>query len=762
LSIDVNRLKELVSKEDTIKKLREVFRREETLRAVKGILSGALGVALAYIPFSIPCLLLAQVTAEIFPEEFVERVKRVLKAPKEEDLLKEIKGEIEKNGELRKILIDLLKEVLEEKKGLENLSSEDVNRMTNALSEAAKVFPELEKRILAVERELEDLRKTVEDHERRIRELERLKKVVPIRSADDLHEELRIPKRNIVLSSSLREKVNEVVELVTKAVENKEKLKVAVLGEAGIGKTTFLCLVVKSLLGRDLRVYTGWPEEKEGVYIVDDLPKQGKVLKEEVARWSGVVIATGRTSEWRADNSLKGWKEVIIEREDHESAAHDMLISMLNERNVKYSEDAVDLIIRRAPPLPFYFSELANMLSGKELTVDVAEKVPPEVYELVADEISYVADDELAIAVLYFLSCTKTGCLHSDQIRILKKMLEDDFEGEGRCESLLIKLDDSWGLRHEIWRDVLTKSWEELGIHKEEPPVLSTLRLESNVESTVKEACRRSLDLLDRRRDHSAAEIVIRILDNFPDMGVEVAKRAMSLEGYKKWLVLDMVASRSPERYLSDLAKALNTVGNVLSEKGRFDYAIKHHKEALEICIKQAQLAQEDKRYLSDLALTLNNLAEGFFEKGMLDNAIMYLEEALEIRRKLAQEDERYLPDLAMVLNNLGEVLYEKGMLDNAIMYLEEAKDLLTSVIDRYPQHALLLSQSHLLLGRSFLVRKEKEKAIRNLCLALDLLLKAPDSLYKYKMSSEVLRILESIKPDLPLDCRRKLDLLKQ
>jgi tetratricopeptide (TPR) repeat protein len=351
------------------------------------------------------------------------------------------------------------------------------------------------------------------------------------------------------------------------------------------------------------------------------------------------------------------------------------------------------------------------------MSIKDVSKIPKNLYEYIAKVINESGDD-LAAAILYCVAKTRTGWLYRDQLKILRELLKKEgiLKGSGRYEKLLAKLNESFGIRHDVWRDVITLDTERLPrsiISSAEMDVVRRIKkYGEGLTRLTKEACKESLNHIKIMEASEAANLAKRALENFPDLSEDVFRIALGEKGDKRDLILDVIAIEAPEplmnieidkaeklayeikapnagavlfgrlashyrdlaekdeRFLPDLATTLNNLGNALSRKGSLDDAIERYEEALNI---YRDLAEKDKRFLPDLATTLNNLGNALSRKGSLDDAIERYEEALNIYRDLAEKDKRFLPDLARTLNNLGVALSDKGSLDDAIDKLEEA-----------------------------------------------------------------------------------------
>ncbi len=717
-----------------------------------------------------------QIIAEILGEEAADSLRKALGVRRiHEKDVKDMFRIIEGNEELMRYLLDLLRGLLE-RGYLDGLGKGELEKLMEGLKELGEKYPELEDRVKSLKvkvRELEErvsllekeqavMKARIEDHEVRVKGLEEQMSVIEL-NFDNLIGELGlgwVRKRGPVISSKIREKVKEVVKWVDRALKKGESLKVAVLGEAGVGKTTFLYLVVRHLLRSGVKVYKGL-SQGYGVYILDNLPRMSEGLKDATRMSNGVIIAAGRSSEWKLAG-LYGWRKVEITKEDHRPVAKEMLISALKAEGVSYEERALEVVLDKAPPVPVYFASLAEWLSerGAMLTEEEALKVPVGVYEVISDTVDYMAcRDELAVAILYALAETRTGWLHREQISLLRRKLSKFFDGNGECEGLLQDFSESYGLRHDAWAIVLKESWISLKVGREEPEALKRVR-SYNVLPLVKEACKDSFNLLNvLGSDHSAAELVMRALDNFPELGVEVAEIVLPMKGYRRDLVLDMVALRSPGSLIEAVKGfeeaeklALELKDAPSAEAELFSYVVDEYR----------RLAERDERFLPDLARTLNGLGEALSRKGRLDEAIASFEEALSIYRRLAERDERFLPDLARTLNGLGEALSRKGRLDEAIDTYRQGVGLLSPLISLKPWYFPLLSNLYLNLSLALLSKGDIREAIFHLCKSLYLLTypSTPKTAYSRKLLEKTLEHLNKLKDKLPRNCPEKLNSL--
>jgi tetratricopeptide (TPR) repeat protein len=106
-----------------------------------------------------------------------------------------------------------------------------------------------------------------------------------------------------------------------------------------------------------------------------------------------------------------------------------------------------------------------------------------------------------------------------------------------------------------------------------------------------------------------------------------------------------------------DFGEALNNLGNVLKEQGKWKAAEKSYRQAL--------------RVFPDNAMLRSNIGNVLYHQGKFQEAARILEDAL-------QQDPRY----AYAYNNLGNVCMALGKYDEAIKNFQQARDLLPDAAD--------------------------------------------------------------------------------
>jgi tetratricopeptide (TPR) repeat protein len=135
------------------------------------------------------------------------------------------------------------------------------------------------------------------------------------------------------------------------------------------------------------------------------------------------------------------------------------------------------------------------------------------------------------------------------------------------------------------------------------------------------------------------------------------------------------LAVAHPERYLRDLAGALNNLGVRWNELGKPEQALVPAEEA--VAIRRSLIdaavngtAHED---WAEFAAALNNAAMAYAEAGDHAGALAMAEEAAGVYQQLAEVDPRHLGDVATTLSNLAKAQYRDGRMDQAIASAEEA-----------------------------------------------------------------------------------------
>ena len=246
-------------------------------------------------------------------------------------------------------------------------------------------FPELKDEVQRHGQLLAQQGQTLAEYDRRLAALEQSPVAQPLNSVDDLRDELGLVGSNPRLNSSLKSKVNEILEL---ANDSKPR-KIVVLGEPGIGKSTLVYIACERLLAQGRKLYgksavglnhssvlvvenaTGWA-------WMDEFVKGGKA--------PFTIIATSRTREWNSRTKLAwpdAWQEVALTPNDFgEETLRNILLDLLTRDGVPSTERGVFEAVRKSEGVPVYLKALVEWLKSSEqprtLDHDTASKAPPK------------------------------------------------------------------------------------------------------------------------------------------------------------------------------------------------------------------------------------------------------------------------------------------------------------------------------------------------------------------------------------------------
>lgn len=142
-----------------------------------------------------------------------------------------------------------------------------------------------------------------------------------------------------------------------------------------------------------------------------------------------------------------------------------------------------------------------------------------------------------------------------------------------------------------------------------------------------------------------------------------------------------------------------NDFGVILAEQERWDEALMHQQDSLDLW-----LAHDPER--PEIGILFNNIALNLHGMGELEQARQWYEKGLERQRTEAPDG--VSPDLAINLNNLGILLRDLGQPEAALPYHQEALDMRITTLGE--EHAFT-GMGHLTLGRLLLDLDQAEEA---------------------------------------------------
>ncbi|WP_296703489.1 tetratricopeptide repeat protein [Algoriphagus sp.] len=155
------------------------------------------------------------------------------------------------------------------------------------------------------------------------------------------------------------------------------------------------------------------------------------------------------------------------------------------------------------------------------------------------------------------------------------------------------------------------------------------------------------------------------------------------------------LVQENPLKYLPELAKSLNLLGEIQRVIDQLDQAEKSYQEALEICRDLTDDGQNS--HLIELGEVLHSIGVVFRRKHEYDTAKDFLEEALMVRRNLSEDNsEKNLDNLADTLNSLAVLLSAMELDENVEVLFQEALDIRRKLSENNPDE-FLGAYAHLL-----------------------------------------------------------------
>ncbi|MEM0160267.1 MAG: tetratricopeptide repeat protein [Thermoplasmata archaeon] len=538
-----------------------------------------------------------------------------------------------------------------------------------------------------------------------------------------------LEKRNPIISESIEKKLDYAI----KKIKNKENI--FIIGEKGVGKTTFMYLLYKKLQEANNKIYVVHSllnPDYEGIYFIDNVDQVMEDISALNTFLNSTFVVSCRKNNW-LEKEFRPLRGDLIELSPQDfdfKTLRNILISILDSEKFLYSEEGLEEAVRRSGGLPIYFDSLILFLKNRNslLSLDLAKIVPAEFYSIIANTIRDLEKNEFMIWILFIIANTKKNRLHYLHIKELKKLLsEQNVKGEF-IEDYVSFSGDIYFLRHDVWKDLLLTKWQDLDINIEEPSILKELR-KKDLDSLLRQAIKNCIEKSTNMNATVAMEILVITLENYKDFGEEILKIALS---HKKedWrtLVIDTLANADPkvlERYLGSitvderkkmaenlknapnahqviynnlveyyksiskkdqnirakLADSLKNLGNSFSEKNELDQAIQKYTESLDI---YRNLVTIYPSFENELAMVLNDLGIVLDLKGDLTNSIKAFDEALAIKEKLSKTDIKNKVDLAIILNNLGLAYYSKNAFQISIKIYDLALDIYRSIENEY------------------------------------------------------------------------------
>lgn len=472
-----------------------------------------------------------------------------------------------------------------------------------------------------------------------------------------------------LLSTSIREIVNTAFEALG------EGRKVVILGEAGVGKTTVLYLICRSLLIRGNHIFYG------GV----DGPGPGKILlydnidhdtAQAVAKSSAnPAIATCRSENWNT-GGVTGWLALKLTRDDYPREILRMiLIECLNADSVSYTEEGLENALNKSEGLPGYLVELVSScrVSGKSLTKETADAAPSKSIGVIEDAILSIKNFE-ALKLLFSLALSSRSRLQRIHLRTLLaegQSVQADIELPSEFLSMTRAEDESvFRLGHDLWRDALLKPWGSLGqMGREEPDNLKRLR-EGSFPTKFTTMFQGSIPALLELKGATATTAVRVTLENQPSLAAGILDSIFSHDVNNMHLigVLELLAVSNP-KVIREHYRRL--IANITEDK------------TIDHSVFMLMWAAETLYFKSDTYTVVRKEGDEFItpviparpEFPAPTFSLVLLEEAEDLLSKHPHEVDDVHHTRAKLLSDLGSVKGILGKEDESLQLLRDAVD---------------------------------------------------------------------------------------
>ncbi len=291
----------------------------------------------------------------------------------------------------------------------------------------------------------------------------------------------------LVLDDEMEEKLIKAESLVLSGKN------IVVLGEPGVGKTVFLYALWKRLWSKynvaliSPGSHVRRDHEKRGfILFFDDLTESYEVANS--IRMSGArgIIVSARTAEWDLipPHIKRAFTPIYLDRLK-DSVMMDILDKHLSSWGILYTQEAADIVVRKADGLPVYIWMVTRELRDggiKELDASLASRIPAGMIEYIEEILHKILFEKdhvrrgaytTALTLLCFTDLAEYR-MHVDHVKPLFRELSelvkrslgsDDFEPSTLRRALKYLIRDAktftYRLPHDSWADVIRKGEED-------------------------------------------------------------------------------------------------------------------------------------------------------------------------------------------------------------------------------------------------------------------------------------------------------------
>ena len=268
-------------------------------------------------------------------------------------------------------------------------------------------------------------------------------------------------------------------------------------------------------------------------------------------------------------------------------------------------------------------------------------------------------------------------------------------------QTILIEADPYQAGADATVRDVLRKAGEMVGERFGDQPAL-----EAPLRHTIGYTQLSLMDLDESQANLERADELNRRLFGLDDDRTLITQAYLAWIDYRRGRFAEAEAGyRAVIERLSDRndfatrANVLNDFGVILGEQERWEEALLHQRQALDLWLAHEPEARE-------VGVAFNNIAYQLHGQGELEEAREWYERALERQRREAVDGVSV--DLAYNLNNYGILLRDLGETEAALPFYRESVRMRIATLG--PDHAFT-GFGHLNLGRLLLEMNQVEEA---------------------------------------------------
>ncbi len=558
-----------------------------------------------------------------------------------------------------------------------------IGDVEEALRDVSKTLIDLGARVTKVEQR-------VDNHEFRLKSVETKTGILGsarrITSAT-LHTVPRFARfgdRPPLVSEVHRQHIESIIEALG------EGKRVAILGEAGVGKSSLLYSVCRRLAVMGKPIFTGGTSGLPvgSIWFSDDL--SGDAAAGVGMLTSNPILATARPEAWSSGKSgpPRGWITVELTRHDiPRPLLERILVGELEREHVKSTPEGVSKAIEDSRGLPGFLIEKVRWCkqTGRELTPEVAIRGAPSTVALI-EEIVLSIQDPSALFLLCALARSARARLHRVHLQDLLRLRDTSVGAYPHLPEEFLALvvsepGSAFSLGHELWRDVLQEPWSSLGgTGRREPDGLLSIRSTGIVDSLLKKAFEETPPAIVILRGIESVAAVRVVAENRPELIRVILKALSTLQSaVHMTAAMEWIAGNFPDAVIEeerDLHLKSNEPSSTVAYSllggatgvlhGAPSYALLMLNEAERLLSPTARVDDEELRAMIEEAK-----GEAFSSLGQASESIACYQRAVNSWLEVCGKDSGLLMmrpmKLQNALNKLGREVLESGDLGGAV-----------------------------------------------------------------------------------------------